>query len=104
METMNELNLENELRQIRQKKEIPDLFSMRDPKRVNRLLNLVRKIWEYEFDSRLGQLLVNALLQHPRLYILIENNPACIAIIRQISDEDWEEALRLQLVNYYKKY
>lgn len=39
---------------------------MRDPARIEEMLNLVRKIWEHEPDLRLGQLVDNATaLQEP---------------------------------------
>lgn len=33
---------------------------MRDPARIEEMLNLVRKIWEHEPDLRLGQIVDNA--------------------------------------------
>ena len=39
---------------------------MRDPKRMNKLLDVLKKCWEKEPDWRFGQLMVNFLNQLPR--------------------------------------
>jgi uncharacterized protein YihD (DUF1040 family) len=39
---------------------------MRDPRRMNKLLDVLKKCWEKEPDWRFGQLMVNFLGQLPR--------------------------------------
>ena len=34
---------------------------MRDPRRIDQILDIVREIWEREPDLRLGQVVVNAI-------------------------------------------
>lgn len=43
---------------------------MRDPKRIERILNLLRRIWKEVPDWRLGQLLVNQTYRDEDLFYL----------------------------------
>lgn len=43
---------------------------MRDPKRINRMLSLIREIWFTHPDSRLTQLIMNALAMNSDPYYI----------------------------------
>jgi hypothetical protein len=46
---------------------------MRDPKRIERVLTQIRRIWETYPDLRLMQLLINALPPNRRAYAMEDN-------------------------------
>lgn len=56
---------------------------MRDPNRIERILSLLKKAWEYESDQRLCQLLSNLL--HPKRDLFY------------VEDEELEAQLKLLL-------
>jgi hypothetical protein len=63
---------------------------MRDPQRIQRLLQLIRRIWEESPDIRLGQLLANASIG-------LENN------IFNYEDDKLEADLRDFIHRYCRK-
>ena len=51
---------------------------MRNPKRINRILRLIKKIWIKNSDLRLGQLIDNAIREETIFYIEDDAFEVCL--------------------------
>ena len=66
---------------------------MRDPKRIDRVLSVVREIWEKAPDLRLGQIIVGAML---------ENGLDSTGVF-YVEDDELEGSLKIYRDQYFDK-
>lgn len=81
---------------------------MRDPNRIPRILNLLRAYWEENPDLRLGQIVVNLTPDQNHISVLCARDTdypfeTDMANPFYVEDDEWEQALRNELLKKYEE-
>lgn len=77
---------------------------MRDPKRIETIINLLRTYWQCNPDLRLGQIIVNLTPDRFRREYQENGYPFRIADPFHVEDTIWEDTLRAELRNIAKEH